>query len=193
MSRVRELEVHRDAGPLVAALARITLPIPALVPLVSAAVVMAAGLGLVLGSEISAATGLTPRASRLVVVIGWVLLVVAEMARPTARLGWPTPAVQRLVEYGAIILLLGDRPLTYALLATLAFHHYDIVYRVSLRGVAPPEWLRTWSGGWGLRLPVLVLAAVADALIPVALGMTLVLATTFLLESITSWVRISRN
>ena len=40
----------------------------------------------------------------------------------------------------------------FALLCALAFRHYDLVYRLRHRGVAPPRWLDRAGGGWDGRL-----------------------------------------
>lgn len=47
---------------------------------------------------------------------------------------------------------------TYALLFVVAFHHYDVLYRV-LHGAEVPEWLRL--AGLGLDGRLLLLAGVA--------------------------------
>jgi hypothetical protein len=78
-------------------------------------------------------------------------------------------------------------------LAPLAFHHYDIVYRVGLRSSGPPRWLQTVTGGWSVRLPLLAAAAAADLAGAAAIAMTLVLAPVLVGESVRSWLDVTRG
>jgi phosphatidylglycerophosphate synthase len=86
------------------------------------------------------------------------------LARPgglSARLGWLVPALARVVEPGGLVLLVGlTRPAAlpgaYLLLAAVAFHQYDVVYRRRLTG-AGPDRARTWLDlvPWPVRVVVI--------------------------------------
>ena len=81
----------------------------------------------------------------------------------TGRFGWSVPVLLRFIELGGIALLLvwrdpGNLVIAFLIVFTIAYHHYDVMYR-SLQGAAPPRWL-TWLGfGWDGR--ILVIAVVA--------------------------------
>jgi hypothetical protein len=173
---VTALAHHRDDGPLLRRTARPTLP-------VAEPLLLAAALGLV------AAAALTPGPAWTWLAAAWVLALGARAGRTPPRLAWPVPALLRALEYGAVLVLVGDDGSGYALLATLAFHHYDIVYRLRLRGAAPPPWLATVTGGWSVRVAVLTVGAALGAAIPVAQALTAVLATVYVVEATVSWSR----
>jgi hypothetical protein len=80
----------------------------------------------------------------------------------------------------------------FALLAVLAFHHYDTVYRLRQQGAPPPAWVSIVGGGWDGRIilaVVALVAAVTTAGMAVAAGL---LALLFGLESVQSWRRPTR-
>jgi Family of unknown function (DUF5941) len=86
------------------------------------------------------------------------------LARPgdlSARLGWLAPSLARVVEPGGLVLLVGlirpaALPGAYLLLAAIAFHQYDVVYRRRLTG-AGPDRARTWLDlvPWPIRVVVI--------------------------------------
>ncbi|WP_351230871.1 DUF5941 domain-containing protein [Streptomyces sp. NPDC002133] len=122
------------------------------------------------------------------------------VARPLkGALDWLVPPVFRAVEYGVILLLAarsevnGALPAAFGLVAAVAYHHYDTVYRIRGGTGAPPAWLvRTIGGHEGRTLAVAVLAALlashgsgfAVALTVLAVAVALVV----LVESIRFWV-----
>lgn len=122
------------------------------------------------------------------VALGVALAVLARTGRRLARLDWPIPALLRALEYGGVLVLTGGGPASYALLAVLAFRHYDIVYRVRTLGVPPPRWLAMVTGGWPLRLAVLVVSAALEVTGPVVLAVTVVLAALVVPESLACWL-----
>lgn len=81
----------------------------------------------------------------------------------TQRFGWGVPVVLRVIELGAVALLLAWRDpanlvITFWILFAIAYHHYDVLYR-SLQWAAPPRWL-TWLGfGWDGRIAVVAIVA----------------------------------
>jgi hypothetical protein len=185
---------HLDGGPLADVVPTGWLKVPGVAPLlVAAGLVGAATVIELLAVTVGSGSVRQPIAW---VGAGWLLALVAHGGRPHARLDWGTASLLRVVEYGGVLVLAADaddtgRTLvwTFALLATLAVRHYDIVYRVRLLGSPPPGWLATVTGGWSGRLAVLLLAAALGS-VPVAIAvMTVVLAPIIVVEIVVSWTR----
>jgi hypothetical protein len=179
---VNPIAPHRDDGP-VSLLARGWLPIPEVLLLTLAASAPLAPLTAV--SDRLAWPG--PAPAWTWIAAAWTLAVLASLGRVLPRLQWPVPALLRAVEYGGVLALGGASPWTYALLLTLAFHHYDIVYRVRLLGTGPPRWLGVAGGGWPVRLAVLVAAAAVGWTSVAVQVLTVLLAALFTTESVRSW------
>ena len=81
---------------------------------------------------------------------------------------------------------------SFALLAAVAFRHYDSVYRIRHQGAAPAAWVRDIGGGWDGRLLVAYVLLVSGAVTVgfyVAAGL---LAAVSVAESVASWVSFSR-
>ena len=185
----QRLAPHRDDGLLeLAPTGRLAVPQVALLG-VAAALVLLAAAGRILDA-IDAVRGLNVDLAVIVLLtLAIVLAGVGHLGGRKARLDWPIPALLRLVEYGTVLVLTGGGGPAYALLATLAFHHYDIVYRVRLLGAPPPRWLRFVAGGWLLRGGVLLLATVSGVLGPTVVGLTALLAPVFVVEAVVRWFR----
>ncbi|MER7516553.1 DUF5941 domain-containing protein [Streptomyces sp. NPDC126499] len=183
-----------DSGPLAEAVARITARraragflAPLLAALGAAAVLVTAALTGP-GWAVVAAAG------------GHVLLSGLAVAAPLkGRLDWLVPPVFRAAEYGTVLLLAAEAdaaqalPAAFGLVAAVAYHHYDTVYRIRGNAGAPPAWLvRTIGGHEGRTLVVAVLAALAanrgndftSALTALAVAVGLVV----LVESVRFWV-----
>jgi len=171
---VTALHVHRDDGPVARGIRPSLLPVPEVV-LVAAAVALAA---------VGAAAGVAGWACTLV---GVVVALAGRLGRPSERLDWALPALLRGLEYGAIVLLVGGSPWAYVLAATVAFRHYDIVYRERIRGDHPPRWLATVAGGWEVRTGVLAVAAASGREELVAAVLAVVLAPLIVIEASASW------
>jgi hypothetical protein len=113
------------------------------------------------------------------------------------RFSWLAPGTVRALEYGVLILTaaLAHGPAMracFALLAVLAFHHYDTVYRLRQQGAPPPDWVSIAGGGWDGRIilaTVALLAAVTTAGMAAAAGL---LAMLFVGESVSSWTHYAR-
>jgi hypothetical protein len=90
-------------------------------------------------------------------------LAVKQNAREpfTARLGWLAPPLIQLVAYGVILgLIVGDSllgPASFALLAAVIYHHYDVVYRLRAGAGLVPRRLSVALGG-NLGRSILVVA-----------------------------------
>ena len=84
-------------------------------------------------------------------------------------LDWLVPPLFRAAEYGTVLILAanadvnGALPAAFGLVAAVAYHHYDTVYRIRGGTGAPPHWLvRAIGGHEGRTLLVTVLAALLD-------------------------------
>ncbi|MGW8971742.1 DUF5941 domain-containing protein [Streptomyces platensis] len=126
------------------------------------------------------------------------LLAGAAVARPLkGALDWLVPPFFRAGEYVTILVLAaradvpGALPAAYGLVAAVAYHHYDTVYRIRGGTGAPPRWLVRATGGHEGR--ILVITVLAAALSPsgftIALtALAVALALLVLIESIRFWV-----
>ncbi|MFJ3771857.1 DUF5941 domain-containing protein [Streptomyces sp. NPDC090075] len=112
-------------------------------------------------------------------------------------LDWLVPPLFRAAEYGTVLVLAskagvnGALPAAFGLVAAVAYHHYDTVYRIRGDAGAPPAWLvRAIGGQEGRTLLVTVVAAALTATqFKVALTVLAVLvAGLVLVESIRFWV-----
>lgn len=112
-------------------------------------------------------------------------------------LDWLVPPVFRAAEYGTVLVLAakadvnGALPAAFGLVAAVAYHHYDTVYRIRGNAGAPPHWLvRAIGGHEGRTLLVTVMAALlAPTEFKVALTAAAVaVALVVLAESIRFWV-----
>ncbi|OIJ85855.1 DUF5941 domain-containing protein [Streptomyces colonosanans] len=112
-------------------------------------------------------------------------------------LDWLVPPLFRAAEYGTVLILAarseanGVLPAAFGLVAAVAYHHYDTVYRIRGDAGAPPHWLvRAIGGHEGRTLLITVLAALLTAaLFKVALTVLAVyVALVVLVESIRFWV-----
>ncbi|MBA6435236.1 CDP-alcohol phosphatidyltransferase family protein [Streptomyces sp. GMR22] len=127
-----------------------------------------------------------------------VLAGVAVAAPLQGPLDWLVPPLFRAAEYGTILILAacsevnGALPAAFGLVAAVAYHHYDTVYRIRGGTGAPPHRLVRAIGGHEGRTVVVTAAA---ALLHQNQGFTIaltalaaVLALTVLIESIRFWV-----
>lgn len=113
-------------------------------------------------------------------------------------LDWLVPPVFRAAEYGTILVLAavsdvnGALPAAFGLVAAVAYHHYDTVYRIRGGTGAPPRALVRATGGHEGRALLVTAAAAALAHntgFTVALTVLAVaLAVVVLTESIGFWV-----
>lgn len=156
---------------------------------------------------IAFAGGVLVVASALVWGDGWQTVLCAlaytvtsaiAVARPLkGALDWLVPPVFRAAEYGTVLVLAAESgvngvlPAAFGLVAAVAYHHYDTVYRIRGDAGAPPHWLvRAVGGHEGRTLLVTVLAALLTAAqFKVALtALAGYVALVVLAESIRFWV-----
>jgi hypothetical protein len=129
---------------------------------------------------------------------GYTVLSAVAVSRPLkGALDWLVPPFFRAAEYGTVLALAatagvkGALPAAFGLVAAVAYHHYDTVYRIRGNAGAPPARLvRAIGGQEGRTLLVTVLAALLTAVqFQVALTVLAVaVALVVLAESIRFWV-----
>ncbi|MFJ3223386.1 DUF5941 domain-containing protein [Streptomyces sp. NPDC086783] len=180
-----------DSGPLAELLTRLTRRVPSRGP---AFVALAAGALVVLCATLAPYGSWWP----VLGAAGYVLLSPVALRRPLkGALDWLVPPFYRAAEYGTVLVLAakadvnGALPAAFGLVAAVAYHHYDTVYRIRGNAGAPPHWLvRAIGGHEGRTLLVTVLAALLAATdFKVALTVLAVaVALVVLFESIRFWV-----
>ncbi|WP_405910993.1 MULTISPECIES: DUF5941 domain-containing protein [unclassified Streptomyces] len=180
-----------DSGPLAELLTRFTRGVASLGP---AYVAFVAGALVVLGAALAPYGSWWPVLGAVI----YVLLSPVALARPLkGPLDWLVPPIYRAAEYGTVLVLAakaevnGVLPAAFGLVAAVAYHHYDTVYRIRGNAGAPPHWLvRAIGGHEGRTLLVVVLAALLTAAqFKVALtALAVAVALLVLVESIRFWV-----
>ncbi|GAA2406565.1 hypothetical protein GCM10010420_38240 [Streptomyces glaucosporus] len=190
----RALADLADSGPLAGALAAalkgVRLPAPA-VP----------ALALLGSAALPAAALWTPVGSPWPVLAAAVhaLLAALAVARPLkGALDWLVPPLFRAAEYTTILVLAarsgtdGALPAAFGLVAAVAYHHYDTVYRIRGGTGAPPHWLvRAIGGHEGRALAVTAAAALWAGSQGFTIALAVLagaLALTVLAESVRFWV-----
>ncbi|HEX2313294.1 MAG TPA: DUF5941 domain-containing protein [Thermomonospora sp.] len=188
--RAERIQAYRDDGPICVALGRLALGRLTPLPGTIVAAVTTAALLLVAGAEEQA----IPVLYAPVVAL---LLTGPSAAHPhRGRIDWLVPPIMRGIEYGYLAVL-GfaqdvSAPLVYALLAVLAYHHYDTVYRTRQR-LWPREWV-FWAGlGWEGRMLVAAFAGLFGQLSLVYAVLAVYLGVLFGVESVTTWARAGRG
>jgi Family of unknown function (DUF5941)/CDP-alcohol phosphatidyltransferase len=124
---------------------------------------------------------------------GLLARAVAARVHIRSRFNWLVPGTIRALEYGLLILSAAlahgnAMRACFALLAVLAFHHYDTVYRLRQQGAPPPAWVSIAGGGWDGRI---ILAFIALLVAVTTAGMAtaaVLLAIVFVGESVSSWI-----
>ncbi|MFD8644242.1 DUF5941 domain-containing protein [Streptomyces zaomyceticus] len=136
----------------------------------------------------------------VIAALGYTVLSGAAVARPLkGALDWLVPPLFRAAEYTTVLVLAARSdsaqalPAAFGLVAAVAYHHYDTVYRIRGGTGAPPAWLVRVTGGHeGRTLLVTVLAAfLADRGDDFTLALTalaVAVALVVLVESIRFWV-----
>ncbi|MGW2783681.1 DUF5941 domain-containing protein [Streptomyces populi] len=180
-----------DSGALAEYLTRFTGRLPRVAP---AVVALVAGAVVVTSAALAPYGGWLPVLGAAV----YVLLSPAALLRPLkGALDWLVPPFYRAAEYLTVLALAvnagmnGVLPAAFGLVAAVAYHHYDTVYRIRGNAGAPPHWLvRAIGGHEGRTLLVTVLAALLTAAqFKVALTVLAVaVALLVLIESIRFWV-----
>jgi hypothetical protein len=133
------------------------------------------------------------------VVLAWAILTggIASGRPHVDRLRWAVPPLLRLIEYASALWLAAlagpsSYAAAFALLAAVAFRHYDLVYRLRYQGVTPPRWVNLLGGGWDGRLVLGYVLLVTGALPAGFFIVAAVLATAFVGDSVAGWARYHR-
>jgi Family of unknown function (DUF5941) len=183
------LAVYRDDGPIARALGRAGRVQQFVLVAAAAAPLFAA---MAIGGDDASDPVVGAALAWLIVCAG-----AASGAPPGGRLRWTQLPILRACEYGALLWLAAIAgtsalPAAFALLAALAFRHYDLIYRMRLGGTVPPAWVNALALGWEGRLLgayVLLLTGAVTVGFFVAAG---VLAAVFVGESALGWVAAGR-
>ncbi|MFJ4282628.1 DUF5941 domain-containing protein [Streptomyces massasporeus] len=184
-----------DSGPLAQGLAEaLKKPARGLPGFTAPVIALLGGLAVVLTAALTDFGGPWP----VVAALGYALTSGLAVARPLkGALDWLVPPFLRAAEYGTVLVLAakadvnGALPAAFGLVAAVAYHHYDTVYRIRGDAGAPPAWLvRSIGGHEGRTLLVTVLAALLTASqFKVALtALAVAVALVVLVESIRFWV-----
>jgi hypothetical protein len=196
------LQAYRDDGPVATLLGRLaqgvfaadppsgTRPhhLPPLAPALVAAVITAVLL-LVGGGSESNWVLFTP-------VVALLLTGPAASHPHDGPLDWLVPPVIRAIEYGYLAVL-GfahgvPEPLIYVLIAVLAYHHYDTVYRTRQR-LWPPDWVFRAGLGWDGRMLLIAAAGLIGALPFAYAALAVYLGVLFGGESVSTWTQTGRR
>lgn len=184
-----------DSGPLAEGVAKATAPVARRLPSFTAPAVA------LLGAAVLVATAtLAPAGSWWPVLAAGVYVLTSGLAvaRPLkGALDWLVPPFFRAGEYVTILALAavsgvnGALPAAFGLVAAVAYHHYDTVYRIRGGSGAPPRALVRATGGHDGRALVVTVAAAAAHTAGFTVTLTalaVVLALLVLTESIRFWV-----
>ena len=183
-TRWGHLDYQTDLGPLAMGAGRILM-----------ASFRAAVLGIPLTLAAAVLLWRGPTAVALpVALVG--LLLTGVGCRPALQhpLGWQAPALLWVAE-AAIALAAASglaerqRWVAFAYLAAVAWHRYDVVYRLRDTGQPPPRWITAVTLGVDGRILLLVLVAwLAPPAVPWLLGLgALALITVYAVESARAW------
>jgi hypothetical protein len=179
------LLAYRDDGPIARTLGRLSGgQLPPLLPLLVAAIV----IGILLIAGVNGQTSPAIFAP----VLALLLAGPASTHPHSGRLDWLVPPIMRAIEYGYLATLAFahdvSKPLTYAFIGVLAYHHYDTVYRTRQR-LWPARWVFRAGLGWDGRLLIVAAATLAGEL-PITIAvLTVYLGLLFGIESVYTWTR----
>ncbi|MFI0899145.1 DUF5941 domain-containing protein [Streptomyces sp. NPDC020983] len=192
----RALADLADSGPVAEALAAALRPLARRLPGFAAPAAALAGAG-----AVTATAALSPAGSWYPVLAAVVYAVTSGLAVALplkGALDWLVPPLLRAGEYGTALALAavcgvdGALPAAFCLVAAVAYHHYDTVYRIRGGAGAPPRAVVLAAGGHeGRTLAVALTAAVAahhtglTATLAVLAGAIALLVAS---ESIRFWV-----
>jgi hypothetical protein len=183
------LQAYRDDGPICTGLGRLAQGQLPPLPGVLIAVLITVVLLVTGGGEQSGPALFAP--------VTVLLLTGPASTHPhNGRLDWLVPPLIRAIEYGYLAVL-GfahglSAPLIYTLIAVLAYHHYDTVYRTRQK-LWPQEWVFTAGLGWEGRM-LIVAAAGLVGVLPLAYAVLAgYLGVLFGVESVRTWTKTGRG
>ncbi len=189
----RALAELADSGPLAEAVARLVgrrLP-----PTAAPVLALAGAAAVVAAAWLAPYGGWWPVAAAACYVVTSGISVAGPLM---GALDWLIPPFLRAAEYLVVLALAarsgvpGALPAAFGLVAAVAYHHYDTVYRIRGGTGAPPRGLVRATGGHEGRLLVVTVLAVLigtrTALTTALAALAAVLALTVLTESVRFWV-----
>ncbi|WP_223737320.1 DUF5941 domain-containing protein [Streptomyces purpurogeneiscleroticus] len=184
-----------DSGPLAEGFAAAFEGAARKLPGFAAPVIAAAGAAVMIATAAFAGWG-SPWVC--VAALVYAALSGLAVARPLkGALDWLVPPLFRTGEYVAILVIAarsevnGALPAAFGLVAAVAYHHYDTVYRIRGGSGAPPRSLVRATGGHEGRALVVSVAAAALPTSGFTIALTVLagaLALLVLIESIRFWV-----
>jgi hypothetical protein len=183
--------VYRDDGPIARAIGRALggVPVPAM-----ALLLLGNGAILALAAFVGrdASLGVTAAA------VAWLVLTMGITSErwPKPSFNWAVPPLVRLGEYATLTWLAATDnavPAAFALIATLTFRHYDLVYRLRHRAEVPPAWLNALAAGWDGRVIIAWLLLALGALPAAMYAWAALLGIVSVAESVYSWRRFERE
>ncbi|GAB3066192.1 DUF5941 domain-containing protein [Pedococcus soli] len=182
-----DLDEQLDLGPLAVAVSR-ALRAPFLVGLLGAAVLVVAVPWVVWSGHVG--VGL------VVAVVGFVAVAAAWQPPVHHRLAWQAPAALWVAEALTVGVLVHHTldswsAAAFAYVAAIAYHRYDVVYRLRDTGTPPASWVAVAGLGTDGRLVVLLLVALLapGAVVPLLWVSAVALAVVYLTESFLGWRR----
>ena len=181
----------REDGPAAHALARVLGP---LIPAPGPALALAGVVPLI---AVAALGGGDVALPVVAAVLAWAVLAgSASAGRPARKGAWAEPPLVRLTEYVAFVWLAALEgshalPAAFALIAALAFHNYDLPYRLRHMGTLPPAWLGMpgWEGRVAIAFALLAVGALPAGFYVAAA----VLGAVFVVEAGASWLAYGRG
>jgi phosphatidylglycerophosphate synthase len=186
-----QLRPMADGGELARLAAATRLGALPASPLTTVGVAALTAALIVTGSTVDAGAALLAGALVYVVLAG-----AGSAGRLTGPLAWLVVPLVRAGEYGATLALTAviaphALPAAFALLAAVAYHHYDTVYRLRGDAAPPPRLVVALSGGHDGRVLLLCALALAGAatLRPGLVVAAALIAAVVTTESVRTWTR----
>jgi len=184
--------VYRDDGPVAHAIGRVLgprLPLPAMALLVL-------GVGAILALAAFAGRDASPGVTAA--GVAWLLLTLGTttVRWPKESFHWAVPSLVRVGEYATLAWLAATAdavPAAFALIATLTYRHYDLVYRLRHRAEIPPRWLNLLAAGWDGRVIIAWLLLALGALPAAMYVWAGLLAVVSVGETVVAWRRFARG
>jgi hypothetical protein len=179
------LVAYRDDGPLATTVRRAgTVDVGSLALTSLGVAAVAAGL-LVDGTT-------TGPASYAGIVLFFVAAAAGAAGRCNPRVQWFVPPLLRIGEYMTIAILAWRVDTTttaaaFALLGVIAFHHYDIVYRLRHQHTTPSHVVSQLCLGWDGRTILVAVATATGVLQPTLIVLAAWCGALYVSESLRSW------
>jgi hypothetical protein len=184
------LQTYRDDGAVARMLGQFAGPLRRVPPV---ALLVAGGLPLLVAGAVTRADASWWLVSACV---GWAVLCggLSSGRALRDRLRWAAPQLLRALEFGAIIWIASvasadARPAAFALMAAIAFRHYDVAYRFAQRHAVPPRALGLLLGGWDGRLLLATALGAAGAAVAGFYALAAVIGMLAVGQAVAFWLR----